>query len=476
MKLMRLAAVVAAFAMVGGTVVAEDMDVRALQAKLAAQEARLNDLQAKMYSASCEEEGVVAEGLTSLRKNAVVTLGGTINTRYHYRSSKLETNLGGGANAPRQTVAEKRFSELSLDDAILEVKIDVNDHFDAYMKLNFLNDNRGDTHLAQNAWIRWKNICNSGFGVLVGRAPQVHGGIGGPSVYDNWQITEQDSASGAATSFTPATLSFLNDDGYGEGMFVGQSGVMPIHSVWGRSRTTQITPYWESQDGKFKAEVSFMQGPEYHKSGTARYFDNEGVLQERSKDWGLGSMSARVTWKPIEGLKLLASVQNLYGNQRDGLWLSPTGALGYGGWTGDFTANTGIRTTNNNTSVNAAFEYTPCFFNRMTVWASYMHGWNEGWIKNQDSDSIAFGLNFKVTDQLMVFGEADFLRVKNDQGNTWHKARGYMIDTGIQYVLPYGVNMQVGYRHEDMRYKNRAGQEHTKFTADSIYGHLGFNF
>ncbi len=73
MRFLRLAACAAAFAVVGGMAVAEDMDIRALQAKLAAQEARLNDLQAKMGSGGA---AATPANITSIRKNAKVTIGG----------------------------------------------------------------------------------------------------------------------------------------------------------------------------------------------------------------------------------------------------------------------------------------------------------------------------------------------------------------------------------------------------------------
>ncbi|MDR1535362.1 MAG: hypothetical protein LBU64_09740, partial [Planctomycetota bacterium] len=73
MKHMRLAAFVAAIAMVGGTVLSGDLDIQALQAKLAAQEARLNDLQAKIGGGKADAPASVL----SARKNATLRIGGT---------------------------------------------------------------------------------------------------------------------------------------------------------------------------------------------------------------------------------------------------------------------------------------------------------------------------------------------------------------------------------------------------------------
>ena len=518
MKLMRLAAFVAAFAVVGGVAMAEDADVRALQAKLAAQEARLNDLQAKMYGAAnaCEEPQIIADGMTSLRKNAVITIGGVVNTRYHSRNGKLESSITpvdatvqnghvaddttaivageGYPDGPMRTVSKRNSSQFHVSDALLQVKIDVNDYFDAYAQFNFNDNNRGwETGMAENYWIRWKNVCNTGFGLLVGRDRERHGGIGGMSIYDNWQIGREDSASGAFAGWGPDFTGADGDGnvisviGLGEGMFNGTS-VIPVHSTHGNGRVTQINPYWETQDGAYKVEASFFQGMENTPGAVARYYDGDGVWRARSINDGAGGMSFRITAQPIEGLKLIASVKNLYARGYNGnTWSfhegnSAGGAHGIGGEIYDDNTvaigagETAVDFAKNNTSVFGGFEYTPCFFNRATLWASYMHGWNEGWVKDQDSASISFGLNFKVTDQFPAFAAGDWLRVKNDQGHVWHKANGWASDVGLQYTLPYGVTAQVGWRHEVMKYKDRENLQHTKFTGDTIYGHLGFSF
>ena len=496
MKLMRLAMCVAVFALVGGKAVAEDVDVQALQAKLAAQEARLNDLQAKMYGTSCEGPAA-PEGITSLRKNAVVTIGGFFNTRYYVKKSELKSSLlvGGdgrqlNANNRRDTLSKGRMTDMTIGDTVLQVKIDVNDNFDAFAQFNFNDSNRYNTGPAQNYWMRWKNINCSGFGVLVGRDSLKFGGIQPYGFFDSFGNGYDDATGDAFAGWgqheDPAN-GWWDADGvwqgvggsmFGEGMFWGESSIVPRHTIWNNSRTIQVNPYWENQDGTFKVEASWFQLTEYTHENRD-HLNRSGYNRRTSKNYGMGSFSGRVTWKPIEGLTLVASAVNQHADNGSGLWDAMRG----GNWIKPNTGNRPVNAdgqvidvNNNNFATNLAFEYRPCFFNKLNVFASWTHGWNEGWVKNQDSDSINAGFGIDFTDQLTWYATGDYLRVKNDQGVTWHKATGLAVETGFEYTLPYGVNFQVAYRHDTMNFKNRAGVKHTKYKSDMFVTHVGFNF
>jgi hypothetical protein len=176
---------------------------------------------------------------------------------------------------------------------------------------------------------------------------------------------------------------------------------------------------------------------------------------------------------------------NLYAKNGGGIWTSghsggntfnPTRPGLYDVANGKYSAVNLAETADNNTAVNFAFQYRPCFFDRINFWGQYTHGWNEGWIKDQNSDVVSGGFGLKLTDQLTYFAQGDWMRVNNDQGNLWHKANGWGVYTGLTYVLPYGVNLEAGYRHEVIDYKDRAGFKHTKTKADTVYAHLGFSF
>ncbi len=469
MKLMRLAMCVAVFALVGGIAMSEDLDVRALQAKLAAQEARLNDLQAKMAYSNNVSSGSVADGVLSINKNAVVTVGGNLNVRYFGSNGKVSGSQVGalgldGRLNPNNERYRYKNGDFKVADSTIHFKIDVNDYFDAWVKVELQDSGNTSADNAKQYWVRWKNICNSGFGVLVGRGDLVFG----------------DGSYGVITGYIGG------DNGRMDDVF-GGFDVLGPHTGWDRARTLQVTPYWESQDGKIKAELSFVQGIDQFNSRSASGAGNTGgqwsgwdgtTRTWRSNNYGAGSMSARVVVNPIEGLKLSASVLNLYNNNTN-----VVGSGGYQWWDPNLGAMTDVSSdaiSSSNQAIDLAFQYRPCFFNRLNIWTQWIHGWDEGFIKDRDSDTVNFGASFDITDQITFFAQGDYIKIKNDGAfllNGYEKATGWAFYTGLQYRLPYGVDLEVGYRHDKINYKGGVDNgKWAKFKADTIYGHLGFNF
>lgn len=464
MNFLRMTVCAFVVAVACGSAAGEDLDVFALQAKIAAQEARLNDLQAKMLRGVDQGEGVVADGLTSLRKNATVTIGGTVNTRYYYRKGTVKSRFDDEAidmGAVRKT-NDARYGELAMSDVKLEGQIEVNDYFDAYFKFDLQSDD-GPSHMAEQAWVRWKNICNSGFGILVGRDSLKYGM--GPPVgeLDSWSAT--DDTNGHDGMFNDRSDEF-------DAFMVGNGrSIIPIHTGWDHSRVTQITPYWENGDGTFKAEISFFQDMDYDDGDWSSSTMVRQGKYRRVRNDGLGSISGRITWQPFEGLTLVASAINQYNRYAK----SALPALGeddwvYGVWGRD-------RGAKNNTAASLGFEYIPCFLNnKATLWGYYQHGWNEGWLDDVDSDLVNAGVKFDFTDQFYGFVQGDYLYVKDGKAMTFHKAKGWAGYVGLGYSFPYGVDVEVGYRHERIDYKDRTGDKHTKYRGDVVYAHLGFNF
>lgn len=464
---------------------AGEEDIQALRARLAkqdarmaAQDARLNDLESKMMQ-SRELHVESVEGVTSLRKNATVTLGGTYSTRYAYRDSDFKTSLtkeGTGTAADpyrfgsrpdnrRVLTEENRGGDLYIKDAKLDIKIDVNEHFDAGVKLD-LHDGWGRRDvagIAQNYWVRWKKIANTGFGLLVGRDALKFGDVQPIGAIAGWNKSNNDTS---AVSFSN---SYTNYEGNrGEGMFAYHN-IVPAHTTSDWTRVTQVNPYWENADGSVRVDFSLFQSID-RLSGTNNMKERmkNGVREYETINYGLGSGTARVIWKPIEGLKLSASGVNRYANNSD-RWVWGSEARRDGN-------NYGVRTASNNAAVNFSVIYRPCFLSRLNLWTQYTHGWNEGWVDNQDSDSLNFGASFDLTDRFTVFAQGDYLRVHNSQGEIWNKSSGWAAYFGAVYTLPYGASVEAGWRHEELGYKNRAGLKHSEFVADTIYAHLQFSF
>lgn len=453
-----------------------------MRAQMAEQNARIHDLNAKMSVASVRGDGA-ASGVTSLRKNAKVTIGGMLNTRYTYWSGEFRTKLQleGEAGKPgagyskrtdgRRVKAEDYgHGDYRIKDAKIDFKIDVNDHFDAFIRLDPQDTPRSNVSgVAQNYWVRWKNICNSGFGLLVGRDVLKFGDLQPIGGIGTWNKTVYDSGTFEMT----IPSQYRNHDGTkGNGMFAYDSP-MPAHTTYDFTRTTQINPYWESADGAWRVDVSLLQSIDRINGLVDRHawdYDRGDYTTRkyRSINQGLGSATARVVWKPMEGLKFTASAMNLYAQGRGGWVWGPEGRREG--------ADYGVETAKNNSSINLAFQYRPTFLNRLNVWAQWTHGWNESWVDDMDSDSLTFGVTYDLTAALTLFVQGDYLYVKNSQSSYWNKADGWAVYSGFLYKFPYGVNIEGGWRHERIDYKDRTGDTHSKYKGDFIYAQLGFNF
>lgn len=94
------------------------------------------------------------------------------------------------------------------------------------------------------------------------------------------------------------------------------------------------------------------------------------------------------------------------------------------------------------------------------------------------TDVVNCGLAVELRKGLSWFAQGDYMRVENDHRDVlyWHKARAWAAYTGINYRFPHGANLEAGWRHEEARYRDRAGYTHTEVELDTLYAHIGFYF
>lgn len=466
----RVAFALAAIAFVASSAFAEDMDVRALAAKLAAQEARMSDLEAKMAYKACEEN--VADAITSIRKNATVTLGGYVSTSYLYGTGSVDSR-GFDSVVPDTdiTKAKYRLGSLEVSDAELYAQIDVNDHFDAFlsMDLHTVGDDAADAYgIAKSYYVRWKNICNTGFGLKVGRDDAAFGDWENQDGYlDTWAAGPGDGS---------ARWELENFEG--DAMF-------PFANGWKYEGITQIAPYWEGLDGRLKVEASLFQNgwnSDGYQNGnlvgtTAFWYDKQdGTRKYHSRNMGFGSGSLRVQYSPIEDLTFTASVINFRSN---GFTFPEDNAM-LGSLAGqklmDLSGGQGMYAhASNNTAFNLAFRYTPCFFDRLTVWGQYVHGINVSNIKHFDSDVVNAGFSLGLTDRLSYFAQGDYGRSRYTPKGLSFTGTHYAFYTGLAYELPYGVTLEAGWRHEYSRWKMN-GKVASTGRGDILYANVGFEF
>ncbi len=444
------------FSVCMGSVLAQELDVSAIQARIAEQEAQITDLQARMNQrgqANANYDGA-PEGIISLNKNAVVTIGGLLTTKYQYTDAKVdsifdEDGVYGGNTYQRR--AKAQLGDLAITDAKVYMQVDVNDYFDAYLEMD-LQNNAEDYDNAEVYYVRWKNICNSGFGIKVGRDALVFGddnAVGDLGTY----------AAGGGDAFGDIDYAgnFANHMGFIAGP-TSSASLIPSHNGWDVSGVTQVTPYWEGFDGKFKAELSFFQ----------HVYDDEALISTGSalgdepltgwylsgrtyKSKNYGTVSARVAFTPVEDLTITASFANYRQGESDPVHNADNQVYGL------------------------AFNYRPSFFNRLYTWGQWVHGHDVHFHRGMTSDALNFGMAFDITDSLTVFAQGDYLRTKYTPAGNDQKGTAWAAYGGIQYNLPYGATLEAGWKHEVVKYKSY-GTKIAKGKADTLYGLIGFEF
>ncbi len=478
----------------GAAVAGEEGDIHDLQQRLREQEARiqeqdrkmaaqdeaLNDLRAKFGARPTSEEH--PEAILSIQKNAKVTIGGLVTTKYQYTQAKIKSThslddhdanpatpdtfeADGRGMVKRAT---SKTGDLSITDAEVSIQIDVNDYFDAFATLDLQNGMGEDYNIAKVYYVRWKNICESGFGIKFGRDKLVFGdeGVG---YLDSYAAGNGDGIGGTVDGFQSAFggVAFGASPFFGGGDY-GPS-IIPLHNAYNIDGVTQVTPYWEGLGGKLSFELSFMQNiyedSPYMETGIdgTMYFRDNGKY--RSRNYGVGTMSARAVFKPIEDLKFTLSAANYRSNG------TPYSLRG-----GDVAAyGEDANFSKNNPVFGLAASWRPGFFSRLNLWGQWVHGKDVYFVKGLKSDAVNFGLSLDLKEGLTVFAQGDYLRSKYSQWGYNEIGKAWAFYTGLSYSLPYGVSFEAGWKHEKVTYKQN-GASVSKAKADTLYGLVGFEF
>ncbi|MCD8351092.1 MAG: hypothetical protein LUC93_10830 [Planctomycetaceae bacterium] len=428
--------------------VAEESNIQALLARVAVQEANLQDLQAKMRFAM-ESKAPAPDAVTSLRKNAAVTIGGLVTTGVYVGQANWSRPFAFYDPIQHENL---KATSMELSDAELHFKIDVNDHFDAFIQLDLHNvgdDAANNYGVAKAYYVRWKKICNSGGGLKVGR--------------DFLPFGDDENAAGYLDGW-------ITGDGEGLGWWTNEGGFNPpviSHNGMKFEGVTQITPYWEGMDGALKVELALFQNAwnsDGYMNGNSdgtwyiRRSEGEKTYWYRSRNYGVGSGVLRVTYSPIEDLTLTASAINFRANRLE------SGSV----------AHNQQYLNKNNYAVNLAFRYRPSSFNRLALWAQWVHGWNVNNLTDLDSDVVNYGASFDITDRLTAFAQGEYI-YENDKFFL-RKSSGWASYIGLTYAMPMGAVLEAGWRHEHTRFKNNMGNVTDKVRANMYYANVGYAF
>lgn len=389
--------------------------------------------------------------LVPLKSKAVIEIEGQFDLgMWVHNVEGVAPNGRGGLKKPSYNATEYATDAADLkltvkasDAAWLTVTLDLDDAWNS-------NDGFEQDDFLKEMYFTFDNLWGTGFGVKAGK-------MAVPFGYDKDELLVSPYIDGwgeSAFSRSFNSTGSINDIG-------GFVPYMDAHSTY-TDEVFAITPYWNWND-KLLIEASLFQ--------SAR--DVNGVKRRSNDNMLFKSMAAKITWKPIENLKLTASGITYYNDSARGPGLSR-------------------REKAFSVSADYTFQLAGKDFNMFAEW---MHGWdnaNDGgliaaglglgsFMKDAKSDDIHFGVAYNFTDRLKVHAQGEYLRQKQERfagAGSWTKQELWRAVLAVQYEMCAGIVLEGGWQHEWLTSKLRAGGNTNKISldADTFFAGIRYSF
>ncbi len=421
--------------------------------------------------------------LLSIERNASVTIGGELRTNYiGSRGNFVDPGpppAGFGIDAPSGAPAKSRTTDLQVSDARLAIDARIRYRWRARLEMNlngyegfhrvFRTRNPNDPaagppytadypnldwpYYVGEASLEMLKAGHSGFGFKVGAFKPSFGLQTRPDLVGRSYLDGPD----LVDSYLMDPLAYRN-------------GVRLPHAARFRDPVLAAMANYEMRDiVRFEAGVfqELCDYPRGYAVAGGRYKYRNDSPPPRSWQVGLSLL-------PLEGWELSATFRNRYSRSRGiHYWAdSPyrwdfrsNGASGGGdpAWD-DATAQWvdggagpafGSRKNEQSFIVGLAVEIPNT---KLAVQLEYAHGWNQGFNKYLNSDDVNLGLSYRLTPLLTLFGQAEWLHLKDRSwmaqtaGGTWARDsrnnRLYRFLLGAQYELFSGMTVEAGWQYE----------------------------
>lgn len=389
-----------------------------------------------------EESGAVYhDNLVSLRKNAVVTIGGELLVDLqHRRANTSMADPGRKLRATDHTVRTAR----------MRIAADVHPNVGAMFKINFNPDSEPcrSREILEEAYVVLKSVGGTGldFFTGMGRAPYGQDVTLGMIQSYHHSANLSDSPEGNIFIVEPPEDARAAAGAPGEGRVLA-----PMRpGQFERSIMTGVSYQW---DDRWKVEIAMFRPDyaNYRPRLSNRDGDNRGGFDSDV------ALAGRLWFMPFEDLVLEAS----------GMWLRSK-AMG----------NTNLRT---DLPVHAkgkkdAYSLSFGFDWRRAPWmvfGEYQHGWDWNFSEGYDTDTWQLGMarNFGPW-RLGAMGEA--LRISDKQGRKTVD-NYYKLSLNIRYEFSSALFILAEYGHEWFR-RDYGGSLAEKRRGDFFGVRLGFSF
>lgn len=437
----------------------------------------------------------VPERVLSIRKNAIVTVGGEVRTAYVY--GKSDTHDPGFKPADRPggvgyRKLDAKAGELYFPTLKFLVDARIHERWRVFLDVNFSNTRgihqyrryanltapgagaaakevRGyrleeKTDLINQAYVELMKGDHSGLGFLVGRMKLPFGLWNRPSVLPQAFMDSPNLAN-----------SFLaGEDARSERALLPHASRMidPVVAAMVNYEMRDII--------RFDAAVF----EERDTRKTVRVRGN-GVTEVRSESSVPQSWQIGASIQPLEGWELTAHFRNRHnagrgignfvdsphrwdfaenraGGGRDPRWDATNGQ-----WSDSGTGPSFGSTKNEQSLIVGLAAEVPN--TNLAVRAEYARGWNQGFNHRIKSENVNLGLTYKLTPRLTVHGQGEWLLVKDGSWMTRDGAEGWKRDSrrnhlyramvGLEYEAFKGMTVEAGWQYEYWRMKSRHGSD-----------------
>lgn len=381
------------------------------------------------------------DGVTSLRKNAVVSIGGEVRVDYAYQKS--ETSAQSTQARSSEPPIDARGGDLSLRNTNLRIHADVHPNIQARMKLDFSSRDGHDDpdRVLEEALVVMQSVAGSGLSFFAGKGRAPYG---------------QDITLGMIQSYNHV----VNSADSSEGPILLN---VPVRGT-GSAAAKDLPPM---RPGQF--DRVFLAGAAYERDSTwrveaAAFQPNDAAYEDRLAGWSdsdTGSdigAAARIWWRPIEELTLQAS--GIVARSAD---------MGRTGQRTDL--DPGARGTKTAYSLSLGFDWIR---GPWRVFGEYQRAWDWNFTKGYDVDVWQLGAARELGSGWRIGGMVETMGI-DSESSAKVEDRYWKAAANVKYTFNSGFFVLAEYGHEWFR-REKAGSMWEKRRGDFFGVRCGFSF
>lgn len=382
-----------------------------------------------------------AAGLTSLRKNAIISIGGEVRVDYSYR----HTTTTATSSPPSTYNADTSVGDLSLRNANLRLQADVHPNIRAFFKVDLSSQECRRDDILEEALLIMNAVGGSGLGLFAGKGRAPYG---------------QDITLGMIQSYNHTANAIDTSEGRVFIVDPPESRSNPAnpgrYSATGPMRPGQIDRAVQAGvsydwDDRWRVELAVFKPSDYDYKD--RLIDSKRC--DSASDIGV---AARIWWRPVEELVVQASGMmnrsNDMGRPELRTDLEP-----------------GARGRKQAYAVSLGFDYTR---GPWRIFGEYQHGWDWNFTSGYDTDTWQIGAAREFGEGWRVGAMAEGLHI-DDKKDVKVTDDYYKLALNVRYTFSSGFFVLAEYGHEWMR-RERDGSLAEKRRGDFFGMRVGLSF